>query len=44
MSLADMIYEVKYLWELGVGLGFEQTESTLIYEDNRVCIATSEDE
>jgi hypothetical protein len=39
-----MICEVKYLWELARGLGFGQTESTLIYEDNRVAILTAEAE
>jgi hypothetical protein len=36
VSLTDMICEVKYLWELARGLGFGQTETTLIYEDDRV--------
>jgi hypothetical protein len=39
-----MICEVKYLWELSRGLGFGQTEITLIYEDNRAAILTSESE
>jgi hypothetical protein len=39
-----MICEVKYLRELARGLGFEQTEPTLIYEDNRVAILTAEAE
>jgi hypothetical protein len=35
VSLVDMICEVKYLRELTRGLGFGQTEPTLIYEDNK---------
>ncbi len=44
VSLADMICEVKYLRELTRGLRFGQTESTLIYEDNRAAILTAEAE
>jgi hypothetical protein len=44
VELSDMICEVKYLRELARGLGFGQTESTLIYEDNRVVILTVEAE
>ena len=44
VALADMICEVKYLRELARGLGFEQTEPTLIYEDNRAAILTAEAE
>jgi hypothetical protein len=40
----DMICEIKYLWELARGLGFEQTEPTLIYEDNKAAILTVEAE
>ena len=36
--------EIKYLRELARGLGFGQTEPTLIYEDNRVVILTAEAE
>jgi hypothetical protein len=42
--LADMICEVKYLRELARGLGFTQTEPTLIYEDNRTAIMVAEAE
>ncbi len=34
--------EVKYLWDSSRGLGFGQTEPTLIYEDNRAPILTTE--
>ena len=44
IALADMIYEVKYLRELARGLGFAQTEPTLIYEDNRAAIMVAEAE
>jgi hypothetical protein len=44
VALADMICEVKYLRELARGLGFGQTEPTLIYEDNRAAILTAEAE
>jgi hypothetical protein len=44
VELSDMISEVKYLRELARGLGFGQTEPTLIYEDNRVVILTVETE
>ena len=42
VALADFICEVKYLRELARGLGFGQTEPTLIYEDNRAAILTAE--
>ena len=44
VALADMICEVKYLRELARGLGFTQTEPTLIYEDNRAAIMVAEAE
>jgi len=44
VALADFICEVKYLRELARGLGFGQTEPTLIYEDNRAAILTAEAE
>ncbi len=44
VTLADMIYEVKYLRELTRGLGFGQTAPTLIYEDNRAVLLTAETE
>jgi hypothetical protein len=44
VTLADMICEVKYLRELARGLGFGQTEPTLIYEDNKDAILTEESE
>jgi len=44
IALADMICEVKYLRELARGLGFAQTEPTLIYEDNRTTIIVAEAE
>ena len=44
VALAEMICEVKYSRELARGLGFEQTEPTLIYEDNRAAILTAEAE
>jgi hypothetical protein len=44
VTLSDMFCEVKYLWELARGLGFGQTEPTLIYEDNRAAILTAEAE
>ncbi len=44
VGLTDMIFEVKYLRELARGLGFGQTESTLIWEDNRATILTTEAE
>ena len=34
VSLVNMICEVKYLRDLAHGLGFEETENTMIYEDN----------
>ncbi len=42
MTLTDIICEVKCLRELTRGLGFEQNEPTLIYEDNRAVILTAE--
>jgi hypothetical protein len=44
VTLSDMICEVKYLRELTSGLGFGQTEPTLLYEDNRAVILTAEAE
>ncbi len=44
IALADMICEVKYLRELARGLGFAQTEPTLIYEDTRAAIMVAEAE
>jgi hypothetical protein len=44
IALADVICEVKYLREMGPGLGFAQAEPTFIYEDNRAAIMVAEAE
>ena len=44
VALCDLTYEVWYLRQLAKGLGFEQKEPTLCFEDNQVVIMTSENE
>ncbi len=44
VALCDLTCEVQYLWQLAKGLGFEQKEPTLCFEDNKATIMTVEHE
>jgi len=44
VALAAEVQEIKYLRQLLKDLGHEQTQSTLIYEDNRACIMMASNE
>ena len=44
VTLCDLTCEVQYLRQLAKGMGFEQKEPTLYYEDNKEAIMTTENE
>ena len=44
VALSDLTCEVRYLRQLAKGLGFEQKEPTLCFEDNKAAIMTAENE
>jgi hypothetical protein len=44
VALCDLTCEVRYLRQLAKGLGFEKTEPTLCFEDNKAAIMTAENE
>ena len=44
VALCDLTCEVRYLRQLAKGLGFEQKEPTLCFEDNKAAIMTAENE
>ena len=44
VALCELTCEVRYLRQLAKGLGFEQKEPTLCYEDNRATIMSAENE
>ena len=43
-AVCDLTFEVRYLRQLAKGLGFEQKEQTLCFEDNKEAIMTTENE
>jgi hypothetical protein len=44
VAMCDLTCEVRYLRQLEKGLGFEQKEPTLCFEDNKAAIMTAENE
>ncbi len=44
VALCDLTCEMRYLRQLAKGLGFEQKEPTLCFEDNKAAIMTAENE
>jgi hypothetical protein len=42
VALCDLTSEVRYLRQLAKGLGFEEKEPTLCFEDNKTMIMTDE--
>ncbi len=44
VALCDLRCEMRYLRQLAKGLGFEQKEPTLCFEDNKEAIMTVENE